>query len=183
MIRWRTRSASVRERVQGTGECGAIRQHALVVRRDPHRRRQTLEPRERAPELAEVGRCVAVVRAEAREVDVADEGDAVRLDQQHVVTGGMARHVHGAHAHAAQIPDRAVGVGDGVRPRHIVELGLDLRLQRAQHRWRVAVVAAEALPASCGGEVGLVHVHRHLPQALQPGHVVLVYMAQDHELD
>ena len=89
-------------------------------------RRQLGQPRQRAPEVGQARGGIAVVRAEARQVDVADEGDAVRLDQQHAMPGGVAGHVQGAHTHAAQIPHRAVGVADGVRARRVVVIGFDL---------------------------------------------------------
>ena len=46
----------------------------------------------------------------------------------------------------------------------------------------VAVVPAQAVPALCGGQVGPVHVHRCVRQPVQPGHVVFVHMAQDHQV-
>jgi hypothetical protein len=74
-------------------EAVALGDHALVVRGDPHRRRHLLHLLPGAAELAQVGRGVAVVGAEAGQVDVADEGHALRLDQQHAVAGGVAGQV------------------------------------------------------------------------------------------
>ena len=60
---------------------------------------------------------------------------------------------------------------------------LDLRAQRGERRRVVAVVAREAGPRARGVEVGLVHLHHRARHAAQPGHVVLVNVAEHDEVD
>ena len=63
-----------------------------------------------------------------------------------------------------------------------MEVDLDLAPQVVEHLWRVAVVAAQARPAARRVEIGFVDLHLGFRQPVQAGHVVLVHMAQDHQV-
>ena len=96
---------------------------------------------------------------------------------------GVARQVVGPHAHAAaQVPDRAIAVAGGVGPGLVMEILLHDGVHRVQHILRVAIVLAHAVPRLGSGQVGLMHLHRGVHQAVQPGHVVFVNMAQDDQV-
>ena len=164
-------------------ERGPIGNHALVVRGDPGPCRNVLHRRERPAKCREARSGVAVIRSEGREIDVADERDALGLDEQDAVPPGVPRHVDRAHRYAAaEVPARAVGVGERIRPGHVVELALDLGVHAGEHAWRVAVVPSEPVPAARGIRVGLVHVDRRVRQAVQAGHVVLVHVPEHDEI-
>ena len=95
---------------------------------------------------------------------------------------GVTRRVEGTHARPAELPHRAVRVADGIGPRRVEELAPKL----FQHRGHVALVAAvggdETCPALRGRQIGDVHMHGRLRQAVQGGHVVLMHVAEDHEV-
>jgi hypothetical protein len=99
------------------------------------------------------------------------------------VARGVAGQVQRAHAHAAaELPHRAVAITHRVGPRRVVEVALDLAPQVVEDRLRVAVVPAQPREAARGVEVGLVHVHRLAGHQVQPGHVILVHMAEDRQV-
>src|SRR4030095_15807595 len=77
---------------------------------------------ERALEVLERRPGVAVVGAEAREVDVPQVEHVVRLAVAERVAAGVAGRMDDAHAHAAQVEDVAVGEGERVGARRVVEL-------------------------------------------------------------
>ena len=84
---------------------------------------------------------------------------------------------------AAQVPSRTVGIRLGVGPGVVVKLRLDHRAQALAGVARVAVVAGQPRPAAGGLDIGLVHPDRCARQPVQAGHVVLVHMAQDDNID
>jgi hypothetical protein len=94
----------------------------------------------------------------------------------------VAGHVDRAHAAAAQVPVRAIGIADRVGARHVREFTPDLGQHRLDRLRRQAIVAHQALPTARSVDVALVRVHRRLRQAVQPGHVVFVYVAQHHQI-
>src|SRR5690606_31862075 len=127
-------------------------------------------------------RGVTVVRPEAAQVDVADEGHAFGLDQQHAMARRVPRHVDGAHARTAEFPDRAVAIADRVRARRVEELAPDLGEHRFGRRRRQPVVAQQPGPAAHRFDVAFVDVHCGARQAVQPRHVVLVRVPEHDQL-
>ena len=136
------------------------------------------QPGERAAEVGEAGSAVAVVRAEPGEVDVANKGHALGLDQQHAMAGGVAGHMNGPHARATELPARAVVIGEGIGAGDVVVILADLGEHRRAALRRQAVVAGQPFPAAQGIDIGPVRVHRHARQAVQAGNVVFVHMTE-----
>ena len=77
--------------------------HADVMERHPDARRQLAHARQRALEILQVRPGVAVVRAEAGEVDVAEEEHVVRLGEQRAMSARVAGQMDRAHGGAAEL--------------------------------------------------------------------------------
>ncbi len=138
----------------------------------------------RASRAAMTGRPrVAVVGAEAREVDVAEIEDVLGLDVEEAVAARVAGGVDDAHPAAAELEDVAVTERRRVRPRRVVEL---LEHGAAKHdvdRRRHAVDRHHRVDRPESGQVGLVEMPRHVGEEVVPGDVVLVAVAVQYAVD
>src|SRR5262249_30001807 len=114
--------------------------------------------RQRAVEVLERGPRVAVVRPEAREVDVTQVEDVVGLDVEERVSARVPGRVHDANVHAAELEDVAVAEDRRIGTWREVELFDDGRPPRSTDRAVEAVDRHESIEGADAGCVGLVEM-------------------------
>src|SRR5262245_31222569 len=102
-----------------------------MVGGDPDLGRNIRQPCQAAAEVTKARAGIAVAGAEAGQVDIAGESNALRLDEQHRVARGMARQVECPDRRLAKIPGHAVlvtpCVGSWCVEKITLELGQHLR--------------------------------------------------------
>ena len=139
---------------------------------------------ERAFERFEVGPSVPVVRAEAAQIDVGQEQDAVRLDQKAAVAASVARGVNHPHRNAAaQVEQIPLAKGHGVRPWLVEERLPQVPAVLLAARGLDAEDVQEAVEVEQTRQVLFVDVDRRIPEQRQRRRVVFVAVAEQHEVD
>ena len=108
------------ERVDQSQELVAALDDATVVERHVVAGVLVADLRQARLEVLEVAPHVAVVRAEAGEVDVGEE-EHLAVDTEAAVAAGVAGEVHGLDGRAAEIEDVAVAEAGGIGARRVVE--------------------------------------------------------------
>ena len=170
--------------VQASEKRLAIVEQADVVSGEVVRRLDIAHPLQRVFEFSEIRPGVPVVRPEAGQVDVAKEQYAVGLDHEGAVTPGMAGRVNHPHRDAAaEIEQVAVPERHGVRPGLVEERRPQVpSVLLATFRFDPEDVE-EAVEVEQAGQILLVNVDRGVPEQRQRRGVILMAVAQQHEVD
>ena len=170
--------------VDSREEGRALVDHADVVEGDPGTRLELAREREALLEVLERGPRVAVVRTEARQVDVAEIERSVGLDQDHAVAARMAGRGDRAHAHAAaQLEYALAGEAARVGSRRVVELLEQRAAPRPRDRRGEAVDREHAVDRAQPDPIRFVDVDGSLGKQRQPRDVILVTVREQHVVD
>ena len=162
--------------VDQSQELGAPLDDATVVERDVVPGVLLADLRQARLEVLEVAPDVAVVRAEAGQVDVGEE-EHLAVDTEAAVATRVPGKVHGLDGRATEVEDVAVAEPGGVGARGVVEhlddvLGKGMVERESVHRHQ----PVEAVDAR---QVVVVHEHTGIGEQAVAGHVVLVAVAVD----
>ena len=105
-------------------ELFAVGVDAAMVRGDPDLGGNARNGVQAATKIRKVGAGVTVVGTESGQVDITDKQHLFGLDQQGAMACGVAGQVEGGDTVAAQIPERAVLIANGVGAWGVMELAL-----------------------------------------------------------